>query len=85
MPTFLVESYLPNAGSSPAATAAGLESGLGAGYRWSLVLPHEELVFHVVDGPSLDAVREAAIRAELRCQNISQVVLISAEDEGGSP
>jgi hypothetical protein len=84
MPTFLVESYLPDADASPTVIAARLANGLGAEYRCSLVLPHEDIVFHVVDGPSLDAVSEAATRARLRCQRISQVVLISAEVEGGS-
>ncbi len=78
MPTYLVESYLPRAGASAAASVAAL-LGSGAQHRWSLVLPEEDICLHVLDGPSAEVVREAAVRAELRCQRISQVVLIAAE------
>lgn len=87
VPTYLVESYLPRAGSSAAASVAAL-LGTGAQHRWSLVLPEEDICMHVLDGPSAEVVRDAIERAELRCQRISQVVLIACEHietQGGSP
>jgi hypothetical protein len=81
MPTFLIESYLPERSATAAATAAAaLADGRGARYRWALLLPDEEIAFHVVESPSLDVLREATARARLRCQRISEAVLISAED-----
>ena len=85
MPTYLVESYLSQA-EAAAAVAALAKSGPSARHRWSLVLPEEELCLHVLDGPSAQVVREATGRAELRCERISRVDLISAEQleiEGG--
>jgi hypothetical protein len=80
MPTYLVESYLPETEAHAAGElAALLASASGARHRWSLVLPEEDICLHVLDGPSADAIREATLRAELRCQRISQVVLISAD------
>lgn len=87
MPTYLVESYAPQAGSDAASNAAALvEAGADARLRWSIVLPAEDLCLHVLDGPSVEAVRDAAARAALRCQRISEVVVIApdgAEFEGG--
>ena len=81
MPTFLVESYVAKAGSIvEAAIATRIASGSGARLRWSLLMPDDEICFHLVEGPSEDVVREAALRAELRCQRISAAVFISAED-----
>jgi hypothetical protein len=83
MPTYLVESYLPQAGARAAASvAARLKSDSGVKYRWSLVLPDEQICLHVLDGPSAKVIREAAAEAELRCQRISCVELISAEQLG---
>jgi hypothetical protein len=80
MPTYLVESYLPDAGSTGVAgVAAQLAAGFDTGHRWSLVLADEDLCLHVFDGPSPEAVREAAQRAALRCERISRVELISGE------
>jgi len=80
MPTYLVEAYLPR--SEPAAAApAALRAGRSqVRHRWSLLLPDEEIGFHVVDGPTLEAVRKHALRARIRCQRITEAVLISAED-----
>jgi hypothetical protein len=83
MPTYLVESYLPQAGSRAAEiVAALLESDSAARHRCSLVLPDEEICLHVLDGPSAKVIREAAAKAELRYQRISSVELISAEQLG---
>jgi hypothetical protein len=90
VPTYLVESYLPRAESSAAAAVAALlgNGSGGAQYRWSLVLPEEDICMHVLDGPSAEVVRDAIERAELSCQRISQVVLIAyehIETKGGTP
>jgi hypothetical protein len=89
VPTYLVESYLPRAASSAAASVAALlGSGSDAQHRWSLVLPDEDICMHVLEGPSAEVVRDAIERAELRCQRISQVVLIACdhlETKGGTP
>jgi hypothetical protein len=78
MPTYLVESYLPHSevGSAVAVLIAGR---LSARHRWSVVLPKEDLCLHVLDGPSARVIREAVARAELRCQRISEVELITHE------
>jgi hypothetical protein len=78
VPTYLVESYLPQA-EAAAAVAALVGIGPDARHRWSLVLPEEEMCLHVLDGPSVEVVREATALARLRCQRISRVDLISAE------
>src|SRR5262245_4305260 len=81
MPTFLVESYMPEAGPDAARIAAGrLGAGSNVHHRCSLVLPEEELCLHVLDGASADVVREATRHAAVRWERISEVVLITAED-----
>jgi hypothetical protein len=89
VPTYLVESYLPQGESQAAATVAALvASGSGARHRWSLLLPEEDICLHVLDGPSAEVVRAATVRAKLRCQRISQVVLMATghlKTQGGSP
>jgi hypothetical protein len=86
MPTYLVESY--EAQARPyAAVAALLAGGTGARHHWSLVLLEDEICLHVLDAPSAEVVRAAIVRAELRCQRISEVELIHGrqlEGEGGS-
>jgi hypothetical protein len=84
MPTYLVESYLPKLGPGAAAIVAALTGGgSGARHRWSVFLPEDEICFHVIDGPSEEAVREAALRAELRYQRISRVLPLPANEKRG--
>jgi hypothetical protein len=83
MPTFAVEAYQTEGGAAALAAAAALaEDGTTTRFRWSLVLPDEDLVFHVIDGASSEVVHEATVRARLSCQRISRALLISAEDVG---
>jgi len=87
MPTFLVEVYLARSEPRTAAAVALSHPGRDVRYRWSLLLPDEEIGFHVLDGPSIDAVRKLARRARVQFQRVTQAVLISADDldfEGGS-
>jgi hypothetical protein len=86
MPTYLVESYVPEAESRLAATVdAFARSGSATRHRWSLFLPEEEICLHVFEGPSAEIVRDAAACAALRCQRISEVLLLSADhlEQGG--
>jgi hypothetical protein len=81
MPTYLVEAYHSRSGGDPLAAAEALaDEGTTTRYHLSLVLPDEDIVFHVVESPSLDLVRDVTIRADLRCQRISEALLISADD-----
>ena len=83
MPTYLVESYFPHGAACAAGTVEALvASDSGAKHRWSLVLAEEQICLHVLDGPSAQVIREAAVHAELSCQRISRVELISAEQVG---
>jgi hypothetical protein len=87
MPTYLVESYQPKGGASPKAVAALLGQAPDTRHRWSLLLPEEDICFHLLDAPSAEGVRDAAARARLRCQRVSEVVLLPADQleiEGGS-
>jgi hypothetical protein len=51
-----------------------------ARHRWSLLLPEEEICFHVLDGESAEAVRELVVRAGLRCDRITEAVPVPARD-----
>jgi len=81
VPTYLVESYLPKAASpSPSAISAVLSGSLQVRHRWSLFVPDEEIWFHVLDGSSAEVIREATLRAQLRCERISRAVLVAADE-----
>jgi Protein of unknown function (DUF4242) len=78
MPSYVVESYLSN---SPAAvadararahSAAELEEGVH--YVRTTFLPGDEVVLHMFEAPSDDAVRRAARHAELRYERIVEAV-----------
>jgi hypothetical protein len=82
MPTFLVESYTPEAGPDAArAAAVRLGDELTVDHRCTLLLSEEDLCLHVLDGLSADVVREATKRAAVRCQRISRIVLIAEKGE----
>jgi hypothetical protein len=86
MPTFLIESYAPQPDADPLAAALDHCENHLARHRWSLLLPEEEICFHVVDGESVAAVREMAQRAGVRCDRITAAVVVSTrylEPDGG--
>jgi hypothetical protein len=80
MPTYLVESYAPNPDKDPRRVALELRESPLARHRWSLLLPEEEICFHVLDGESAEAVRELVVRAGLRCDRITEAVPVPARD-----
>ena len=88
MPTFLIESYMPGPDRDPDAVAVALGESASEGHRWSLLLPEEDMCFHVLDGESAEAVRDMALRAGLRCDRITKAVPVPArhsQTEGGQP
>jgi hypothetical protein len=87
--TFIVETYMP---ASAAARLSHLEMcrvaralALGAEVRhpWSLFIPEDETCFHLLEGPSADAVSEAALRAAIGFERVVEVVQMCAD--GSAP
>lgn len=78
MPVFVVESYLPNAPAAVADARARAERaeepGDGVRYVRTTFLPDDELVLHVFEAASDDAVRRAAARVALTYERISPAV-----------
>ena len=83
MLTYLVERYLP--GASPeelAAAAARAEEvavemraeGIAVEYLGSILVPHDEMCFHLFQGPSLQAVKEAKLRARVSFERMTPAV-----------
>lgn len=78
MPSYLVESYLSNSpdavvdARTHAHVAAELEDSVR--YLRTTFLPGDEVVLHLFDAPSHDAVRRAARRAELPYERIIEAV-----------
>lgn len=82
MTTFIVETFAP---ASAAAVPASLELSkvaamLGARgavrHACSIVVPQDEFCFHVLDGPSLEAVQRAASLASIRFERVLEAVHI---------
>lgn len=78
MPVFVLESYVPNA---PTAVADSRARAQRAGdphdrvrYVRTTFLPDDELVLHVFEAASDDAVRRAAARVALTYERISPAV-----------
>ncbi len=82
MPSYLVESYAADAGVADARARARRAAEVGAGVRYvrTTFLPGDETVFHVFEAPSIEALREAGLRAALHYQRI--VEAIDEEGEG---
>jgi hypothetical protein len=81
MPEFLVELYVSRAEaetveltSERARAAAAQLTGEGTSvhYLRSIYVPEDETCFHLFEGSSADAVREAARRAGLRVERLSE-------------
>lgn len=74
MAQFLVEGYLPRLDADGRADivarvrAAAEEAGVR--YLRSIFVPDDETCFHLFVGASVDAVRLATERAEIRCHRI---------------
>jgi hypothetical protein len=75
MTSFLVETYEPG-GAAVAAIEARARSaahGTAVHYRRSIFVPADEVCFHLLDGPSADAVGDVVRRAGISPQRILEV------------
>jgi len=91
MAEFLVEQYVSRsgapgegAGAERARRAAAEVNSEGTAVRYlrSILVPEDETCFYLYEAGSADAVREAARRAGLRFERISEAV--AEPPEGGS-
>lgn len=88
MPSYLLELYLPKAGTLPRASEVArriAEAGASEGrarfrYVRTLFVAEDETCFHVFEAPSRDALVEAARRAGLPRVRVTEA--IQSEDEG---
>jgi hypothetical protein len=93
MAQYLVEAYAPRAGSNdPALGVARLQAaaeeltaeGVRVQYVRSIVVPDDEICFHVLEGPSADAIGELGRRAGLTFDRVTEAVEPVAADGGVS-
>jgi hypothetical protein len=87
MVTFLVEAFTPaSAGFSDieararAAADAMAKEGIAVAYIHSILVPGDEVCFHVFDGPSQEAVAEVGRRASLAFTRIVEALSASAKE-----
>jgi hypothetical protein len=84
MPTILVESYTACAQPDelPAAAARVRAAARAAQLRYvrSIFVPEDETCFHVLEGPSVEAVREALERAQLTPERVVAAVSTSRHE-----
>ena len=75
MTSFLVESYEPLSAAIAAieARARSAARGTPVRYRRAIFVPADEVCFHLVDGPSADAVGDVVRRAGISAQRILEV------------
>lgn len=79
---FVIEMYAPVAGLASAHGAAEIQrqaqamrrEGVAVRYLRSIVIPEDELCFHVVEAPSAEVVLEVGKRASIRFERIAPVV-----------
>jgi hypothetical protein len=85
VPRFLVESYVANSESAfdDACERARLAAGLaaGVGYVRTTFLPGDEMVLHLFEAPSADALGEAGRRAGLPFDRIVEAIDVWQVDE----
>jgi hypothetical protein len=86
MPAYLLELYLPrNAVLDPGELARGArraaEQDRGVRYVRSIVLPEEELCFHVFNAATPALVREAGSRLGMPFERVVEVLEVGASDE----
>jgi hypothetical protein len=83
MPVYVVESYVPNTPAAVADSRARAEladePGDGVRYVRTTFLPDDELVLHVFEADSGEAVERAAARVALPYERVTRAV------EGGRP
>jgi hypothetical protein len=82
MPSYLLELYVPGAGSLRASEAARrLADTAELRYVRSLFVAEDETCFHVFEAPSRDALVDAARRAGLPAARITQAIETDQEEE----
>ena len=75
MTSFLVETYEPERAMVAAieARARSAAHGTAVRYRRAIFVPADEVCFHLLDGPSADAVGDVVQRAGISPQRILEV------------
>jgi hypothetical protein len=86
MPNYLLELYLPHDRAvDPHALARGAqraaEQGAGVRFLRSIVLPDEELCFHVFDAATAASVAEIGSRLGMPFERVVQVLEVSAASQ----
>lgn len=82
MATFLVECFAPASEEDPAAAKVGMAcaelraAGVEITYLGALVVPDDELAFHVFTAPDVRSVVEAGRRGGLRIERVVPAVAI---------
>jgi hypothetical protein len=82
MACFIAESYEPNPTATRVRVAAALRraaaevaaAGEDVRYIRSIVVPADETCFHVFESASVEAVREASVRARIVCTRIVEAL-----------
>ena len=70
MPSYLVERYLPASRRDDADAAVAALAAGGVRHMRLTFVPEDETCFHVVEGPSREAVREALKQAAISYERI---------------
>lgn len=87
MPSYLVEAYLADTSAAPAEAQAraqlAAESDDRVRHIRTIFLPSDEVVLHMFEAPSEDALRRAAGRVELPYVRIVEAREASLTPEGG--
>jgi hypothetical protein len=92
MTRFTVEVFASLAGGLQEEAARIREAADGVGpdrvavrYLSSILMPGDELCLHLFEGPSLEAVRGAAVRAGLDPLRVIETVTATGFEAGGGP
>lgn len=82
MTTFLVEAYAPAAtrvadieGRARAAADAMAEEGIAVRYMRTILVPDDETIYHLFEGPSQKVVAEVSRRASLQITRIVEALV----------
>jgi hypothetical protein len=82
MTTFLVEVYVPTTELSRVEikrVARTLARGRGVRHLRSIFVPQDETCFHLVNGPSAEAVGTAVLSAAIRFERVVEAVQVCAD------
>lgn len=94
MAEFVVELYVPKEDRAAAESSAErnriaaealAREGIGVRYLRTIFLPDDETCFHLYEGPSVEAVREAARRAGVAFARIAEAVDMPNGSKEGLP